>query len=698
MELYIAEKPSVGRTIASVIGANERRDGYWEGNGRMVSWCIGHLVALAMPEAYRSDYQRWRYSDLPILPDKWQYSVVAETKKQFELLRRLMHDSRVTSLVCATDAGREGELIFRLVYAMADCRKEVRRLWISSTEESVIRQAICHMKPMHDYDNLYRAALCRAQADWLIGINATRLYSLLYGRPLPTGRVMSPALAMLVQREAAIADFQSTPFFAVKLETDPLAAKSERMDDLTEARTLLECCNHAPYAVVQKIARRQRSEHPPLLYDLTTLQQDANRLFGFTAQQTLDYAQSLYEKQLLTYPRTDSRYLTQDMQEKLPELAARVCRALPFASALELHPHPERVVNDSKVSDHPAIIPTAAMPAQAQRINALTTGERDLLHLVCTRLLCALEEPFVYEETAVTLMCGAHEFGAKGKRITRMGWKRIWYTFRGSLGGRMNEEEKMQENVISADLAEGMKLPVLRASIEEEKTTPPPHHTEGTLLHAMETAGAADMPEAAERKGIGTPATRAAILEKLIETKLIERIGEKRKKVLVPTTKGKALAAVLPESLRSPLLTSAWEQRLQQIEQGVEKSEDFMRDIQGFVKELTVNPQRVEHAETLFPPLREKIGSCPKCGAAVTEHPQGYLCENRICGFALWKKGGILAHAEIPLTAAEAKTLLTKGTVRKTGLHSTRTNARYDAMLHLDFDKDGRAILRPRFD
>ena len=386
------------------------------------------------------------------------------------------------------------------------------------------------------------------------------------------------------------------------------------------------------------------------------------------------------------------------MQEKLPELAARVCRALPFASALELHLHPERVVDDSKVSDHPAIIPTAAMPAQTQRINALTTGERDLLHLVCTRLLCALEEPFVYEETAVTLMCGAHEFGAKGRRITQMGWKRIWYTFRGSLGGRVNEEEKMQENVISADLAEGAKLPILRVSIEEGKTTPPPHHTEGTLLHAMETAGAADMPEAAERKGIGTPATRAAILEKLIETKLIERVGEKRKKVLVPTTKGKALAAVLPESLRSPLLTSAWEQRLQQIEQGVEKSEDFMRDIQAFVKELTVNPQRAEHAETLFPPLREKIGSCPKCGAAVTEHPQGYLCENRICGFALWKKGGILAHAETHLTAAEAKTLLTKGAVRKTGLHSTRTNARYDAVLHLDFGKDGRAILRPRFD
>ena len=685
-------------SYAKVLGVQGRQDGYLEGSGYIVSWCIGHLVELAPPSTYDEKYVKWNVADLPILPQRWQYLVSASTKKQFGILKKLMNRADVESIICATDSGREGELIFRLVYAMADCRKEVRRLWISSTEESAIRQAICHMKPMHDHDNLYRAALCRAQADWLIGINATRLYSLLYGRPLPTGRVMSPALAMLVQREAAIADFQSTPFFAVKLETDPLAAKSEHMDSLTEARALLECCNHAPYAVVQKIARRQRSENPPLLYDLTTLQQDANRLFGFTAQQTLDYAQSLYEKQLLTYPRTDSRYLTQDMQEKLPELAARVCRALPFASALELHPHPERVVDDSKVSDHPAIMPTAAMPAQAQRINALTTGERDLLHLVCTRLLCALEEPFAYEETTVTLLCGAHEFGAKGRRITQMGWKRIWYTFRGSLGGRVNEEEKLQENVISADLAEGAKLPILRASIEEGKTTPPPHHTEGTLLHAMETAGAADIPENAERKGIGTPATRAAILEKLIETKLIERIGEKRKKVLVPTSKGKALATVLPESLRSPLLTSAWEQRLQQIEQGAEKPEDFMRDIQAFAKELMVNPQRAGHAETLFPPLREKIGSCPKCGAAVTEHPQGYLCENRICGFALWKKGGILAHAETPLTAAEAKTLLTKGAVRKTGLYSIRTNARYDAVLHLDFGKDGRAILRPRFD
>ena len=688
MELYIAEKPSVGRTIASAIGANERRDGYWEGNGRLVSWCIGHLVALAMPEAYRSDYQRWRYSDLPILPEKWQYSVVAETKKQFELLRRLMHDSRVTSLVCATDAGREGELIFRLVYAMADCRKEVRRLWISSTEESAIRQALCRMKPMRDYDNLYRAALCRAQADWLIGINATRLYSLLYGRPLPTGRVMSPALAMLVQREAAIADFQSTPFFAVKLETDPLAAKSEHMDSLTEARALLECCNHAPYAVVQKIARRQRSENPPLLYDLTTLQQDANRLFGFTAQQTLDYAQSLYEKQLLTYPRTDSRYLTQDMQEKLPELAARVCRALPFASALELHPHPERVVDDSKVSDHPAIIPTAAMPAQAQRINALTTGERDLLHLVCTRLLCALEEPFVYEETAVTLMCGAHEFGAKGRRIIQMGWKRIWYTFRGSLGGRMNEEEKLQENVISADLAEGMKLPVLRASIEEGKTTPPPHHTEDTLLSAMETAGNDQFDDDTEKKGLGTPATRAGIIEKLVKSGFAERKG----KSLIPTKDGCNLVYVLPEQITSPAMTAEWENTLMEIERGKADADAFLSGIVRMTGDLVKAYPFLSDAEAQrFGTGKEEIGKCPRCGSPVYVGKGNFYCSNKDCSFCLWEDNKFFSSKKKKLTKKIAKELLDKGWCRVTGLYTPKKPQLYDAVIRLD-DSGGKYV------
>ena len=704
--VVIAEKPSVGRDIARVLGCQSSGRGCLTVGDWVVTWAVGHLVTLVEPDELDEKYKRWSFDTLPILPAEIPLKVIASSRDQFAVVRNLINAPETDRLICATDAGREGELIFRYIYEKAGCKKPFDRLWISSMTDEAIQEGFRAIRSGSDYDGLYRSAQCRSQADWLVGMNASRAFTLRYDALLSVGRVQTPTLAILVKRRKEIEDFKPEEYATVTADFGDYRGMYFReglepdthIPKIDDAKALAAQIKNQSATVISAETTRRR-DLPPQLYDLTSLQRDANRLLGFTADKTLKLAQSLYEtRKALTYPRTDSRYLTQDMQEKLPELAARVCRALPFASALELHPHPERVVDDSKVSDHPAIIPTAAMPAQAQRINALTTGERDLLHLVCTRLLCALEEPFAYEETTVTLVCGAHEFGAKGKRITQMGWKRIWYTFRGSLGGRVNEEEKMQENVISADLAEGKKLPILRASIEEGKTTPPPHHTEGTLLHAMETAGAADMPEAAERKGIGTPATRAAILEKLIETKLIERVGEKRKKVLVPTTKGKALAAVLPESLRSSLLTSAWEQRLQQIEQGVEKPEDFMRDIQGFVKELTVNPQRVEHAETLFPPLREKIGSCPKCGAAVTEHPQGYLCENRICGFALWKKGGILAHAETPLTAAEAKTLLTKGAVRKTGLHSTRTNARYDAVLHLDFGKDGRAILRPRFD
>lgn len=698
MKLIIAEKPSVARAIASVLGVTENRDGYMQGRGMLVSWCVGHLVELALPEAYSPEYTRWRYKDLPIIPETWQYSVSKETEKQFAVLQGLMNDEHVTGIVCATDAGREGELIFRLVYEKAGCRKPVRRLWISSMEESAIREGFSNMKEMSAYDNLYKAALCRAQADWLIGMNATRLYSLLYGPTLHIGRVMTPTLCMLAGRENAIDTFEPATFYTVKLELgDSMTAHSERIDDLNAARALQTACSCSE-AVIRTIEHEEKRENPPLLYDLTSLQREANRIYGFTAQQTLEYAQSLYEKRLLTYPRTDSQYLTHDMEPKMAELSSRVLGTLPFTEGLETTAKTDRVVNDGKVTDHHAIIPTDAMPGQSATVGGLPSGVKELLYLVCARFLCAMDEPFVYDEITVTVDCGGSTFRMKGRKVLKEGWKRIWNAFRKGLGARVPEEEESALPAIPEGLTEGRIFALPKTELTEGQTKPPAHHTEGTLLHAMETAGAADMPEAAERKGIGTPATRAAILEKLIETKLIERVGEKRKKVLVPTTKGKALAAVLPESLRSPLLTSAWEQRLQQIEQGAEKPEDFMRDIQAFVKELMVNPQRAEHAETLFPPLREKIGSCPKCGAAVTEHPQGYLCENRICGFALWKKGGILAHAETPLTAAEAKTLLTKGAVRKTGLHSTRTNARYDAVLHLDFGKDGRAILRPRFD
>ena len=421
MELFIAEKPSVGKAIAAVIGATEAKNGYMEGHGFMVTWCLGHLVELAMPEEYNKEFATWRYKDLPIIPDKWKYNVSKEGAKQFGIVSSLMNDDRVHGIICATDAGREGELIFRLVYEKAGCRKPVRRLWISSMEETAIREGITAMKNQSAYDNLYQAALCRAQADWLIGMNATRLYSLLYGPTLPIGRVMTPTLAMLSSREDAIAHFKPETFYTVKLDLGGgMVGHSDRIHDLSEARSLMEACNR-DHAVVRKVEHKEKRENPPLLYDLTTLQRDANRIFGYTAQQTLEYAQSLYEKKLLTYPRTDSRFLTHDMEGKMPELASRVSGTLPFAAGLDLGGHAEIVVNDQKVSDHHAIIPTDSMPGQEQAMSTLPSGVRDLLTLVSTRLLCAMVDPYVYDETTVTVDCAGREFQLKGRKVLSMG-------------------------------------------------------------------------------------------------------------------------------------------------------------------------------------------------------------------------------------------------------------------------------------
>ena len=697
MELIITEKASVARTIASVLNVTERADGYLRGRDTLISWCIGHLVELALPEAYDPKYVRWRYKDLPILPAQWQYNVSEATKKQFGILKSLMNDERVTGIICATDAGREGELIFRLVYEKAGCRKTVRRLWISSMEETAIREGIHTMKNQSAYDNLYQAALCRAQADWLIGMNATRLYSLLYGPTLPIGRVMTPTLAMLSEREDAIEHFEPETFYTVKLDLGGgLVGHSDRIHDLNEARTVMDACNRDS-AVVKKVEHKEKRENPPLLYDLTTLQRDANRIFGYTAQQTLEYAQSLYEKKLLTYPRTDSRFLTYDMEGKMPELASRVSGTLPFAAGLDLGGHADIVVNDKKVSDHHAIIPTDSMPGQEQAINTLPSGVRDLLTLVSTRLLCSMDDPFVAQETTVTVNCGGREFKLKGKKVLNMGWQRIWQAFRGSIGGRAPEDDEDQAGTLPDELKEGDEIALPKAEVAEGKTTPPAHHTEDTILHAMETAGAEDMPDDAEHKGIGTPATRAAILEKLLETKLVERTGDRRKRILTPTAKGKALASVLPAKLMSAQLTAEWEQRLKRIEKGEEKPEAFMEDVRAFVRDLTKDTTRAENADQLFQPMRQVICKCPKCGAAVTDRPKGFMCENRICGFALWKTGGILTGAEHPLTASDVKALVEKGSVHKTGLLSAKSHIRYEATLHLDY-KDGKPCLRPTFD
>ena len=698
MELIIAEKPSVGRTIAAVLGANEAADGYLQGRGMIVTWCVGHLVELAMPEDYRKEYAHWRYQDLPIIPEKWKYNISRESAKQFGIVSSLMKDDRVDGIICATDAGREGELIFRLVYQAAGCRKPVRRLWISSMEESAIREGFHNMKSMSAYDNLYQAALCRAQADWLIGMNATRLYSLLYGTTLHIGRVMTPTLAMLTERENSIDNFHPESFYVVKLDLgNGCQARSERIHDLSRARALMDACNRSN-AVVKRVERRRKTENPPLLYDLTSLQRDANRVFGFTAQQTLDYAQSLYEKRLLTYPRTDSRYLTHNAEPGLRELASRVNGTLPFTSGSEITADAGRVINDQKVTDHHAIIPTETMPSQNV---SLPDSVADLLNLVCVRLLCALGQPCVREETTVTVECAGSEFQMKTRKMLEPGWQRIWQAFRESIGNRVPRENEPDEDVREMDLPgwrEGDEVPFPRAELTEGKTTPPAHHTEDTILHAMETAGVEDMPEDAEHKGIGTPATRASILEKLLETKLVERTGDRRKRVLIPTAKGKALASVLPARLCSAQLTADWEQRLKRIENGEEKAEDFMRDIHVWVRELIQDTTRAENADELFTPMRQKICACPRCGAAITDHSKGFMCENRICGFVLWKTGGILKGAEHPLTASEVKALVENGSVHKKGLVSAKSHIKYDATLHLDYNKNGKPVLRPTFD
>ena len=698
MELIIAEKPSVGRTIAAALGVNETKEGFLQGDEMMVTWCIGHLVELALPEDYKKEYGRWRYQDLPIIPGQWKYIVSRESQKQFNIVRSLMNDERTTGIVCATDAGREGELIFRLVYEQSGCKKPVRRLWISSMEKSAILEGFKNLKNMSAYDNLYRAALCRAQADWLIGMNATRLYSLLYGSTLHIGRVMTPTLAMLAEREQRIDHFEPEPFYVVKLDLgNGLLTRSERIKDQNTAKALADACSRSS-AVVKRVEHRQRTENPPFLYDLTTLQRDANRIFGFTAQQTLEYAQGLYEKQLITYPRTDSRFLTHDMKPKLPELASRIIGTLPFAAGLDIACSTDQVIDDRKVSDHHAIIPTDSMPGRMQTVNALPTGMKDLLALVCTRLLCAMDLPFSCDETQAVLECAGSSFRLKGKTVTQMGWQRIWQAFRGSAGGRIVEEPSEHVRMLPDDIKEGLEYPFVKAELEEGRTTPPAHHTEDTLLHAMEKAGAEDMPDDAEHKGIGTPATRAAILEKLLETKLVERVGDKRKKVLIPTAKGRALASVIPEKLCSARLTAEWEQRLKQIEHGEEQAAQFMDDIAAYVRELIKDTDRVENAEALFPPMRQKICSCPRCGAAITDRPKGFMCENRVCGFVIWKSGGILTNAEHPLTAGEVKTLIEKGSVHKKGLVSAKSHIRYEATLHLDTGKNGKPVLRPTFD
>lgn len=691
MQLIITEKKSVAEAIASALGVTEKKQGYLQGAEYVISWCVGHLVSLAPTQQYSDRFAKWRREDLPILPDPWQYVVSEATSKQFNTIRMLMHDPRVNTIVCATDAGREGELIFRLVYQQCGCGKPVERLWISSLEESAIRSGLMNLHDSHEYDKLYQAALCRAQADWLVGINATRLYSLLYGQTLHVGRVMSPTLAMLAERERAIADFQPETFYTVRLGCG-FTAQSERMKDRTETEKVRSDC-HLQTAVVKRMEQTPKTENPPRLYDLTTLQRDANRIHGFTAQQTLDYAQSLYEKRLLTYPRTDSRFLPSDMAGTIPDLVQRAAASLRCMAGLNLEVHVNQVIADDKVTDHHALLPTSAVSPNT--FQQLPTGERRLLEMICARLICAVAAPFQYDETTVVLECMGHTFHAKGKTIRSMGWQIPYQTFRGSLGEAAPRQ--VNEGPLPS-LTEGQQLSPVTTSLQEGQTTPPASYTEGTLLAAMEAAGAADLPEDAERKGLGTPATRAEIIEKLVKVGLVERKGSGKAKHLIPTAKGQALVKILPEQLCSPAMTAEWEQRLKQIEHGEASANDFMRGMTAYVRDLVHSAAVIPDAHKLFPSNHPKLGDCPCCGSAVSETPKGFFCVNRTCRFGIWKDNRFLASKGKPPTAEMVSALLRDGHVRLTGLLSESKKKPYDAMLLLECDEEGKARLRLVFD
>ena len=694
--LVIAEKASVARSLAAVLGAAKKQNGYLEGKDYLVSWCVGHLVELAVPRAYGEKYAKWHKEDLPILPEPWQYTVCMETMAQFNILKQLMNDPRVGSIICATDAGREGELIFRLVYEQCGCRKPVERLWISSMEEAAIREGFQNLKPSSVYDALHMAALCRAQADWLVGINATRHFSVMYGKTLNIGRVMTPTLSMIVGREARIAAFQPTAFYHVQLDCGGFIAQSERLQYREEAERIAALCM-GKGAKVSSLETRETSENPPRLYDLTGLQRDANRLLGYTAQQTLDYAQTLYEKRLCTYPRTDSRYLTEHMEDSTCELTAAVARALPFPIPGPVPCNASRVINGGKVSDHHAILPASGVTGTV--FSSLPAGERNILTLLMVRLLCAVGDPCRTDETIVMVESEGIPFTAKGTCTADRGWRSIGTAYHSTLKSKPDDREQQDRRLPKLD--RDMSFSSVTASVKEGQTSPPKHFTEDTLLAAMETAGqhdaalgsgfdGEDLPEDAEcqtnnsRKGLGTPATRAGILEKLVQTGFVERRSVKKATVLLPTNKGTSLVAVLPEELQSPDLTAEWEQQLRRIEQGGLEPETFMRDIREMVKNLVNTGQPVKDAHVLFPDDRKSIGTCPRCGSQVAEGPKGFSCANRDCRFALWKDNRFFTSKGQELTAAMAAVLLKEGRVTITGLYSVKTGKTYDATVVLD--------------
>lgn len=678
--LVIAEKPSVAQLIAKVLGCTDKQDGYLSGGGYLVSWCVGHLVELAEPETYDSKYETWKKEDLPIIPEEFKYQVTAATRKQFKVLKDLLHRDDVDCVTNACDAGREGELIFRLVYDEAKCNKPMKRLWISSMEDEAIRDGFAGLKDGREYDRLYEAALCRERADWIVGINATRLFSSLYGQTLNVGRVMTPTLALTVAREAEIRAFRPEDFYTVILETEIGNLGSKRLSSSEEAKELLIKCTLAGKLTITKAEKKEKQEKAPALFDLTSLQREANKRLGYTAQQTLDYTQSLYEKKLVSYPRTDSRYLTDDMEASLPNLIAKA-EKVSGLKPTEVQDH-HCVINSKKVTDHHAIIPTASV--DKADLSELPTGEREVLRLIATRLLEAVSNPCIYAEAVLESECEGERFTAKGKSVIDAGWKGV---------AKISEKKKDDPDDTAvgdiSSLHEGDEIKITQAGVKAGKTTPPKSYTEDTLLSAMEKAGSDETPDEAERKGLGTPATRAGIIEKLVRIGFIERKGDKKTKYLVPTHKGEMLITVIPEAIQSASMTAEWEQKLLDVEKESYSAEQFMDEIERMVRELVDTYEIVQDAEVLMKPAYAPLGKCPHCGADVIEKSKGFFCENKECKFALWKDNRFFDSLSKKLTKQVAEQLLSRGRAKLKKCRSVKTGKTYDTTVVLSVSDNG---------
>ena len=684
--LVIAEKPSVAQSYAKNLSAYKREDGYLEGESCIVSWCLGHLAEYAQPEEYDPKYEKWQFDDLPILPEAWKLKVSKDKKKQFDVLKGLMNRSDVEYLVNGCDAGREGALIFQRVYVLAGCRKPVKRLWISSMEDAAIQKGFQTMKSEEEYKNLCMAAVCRAQADWLIGMNGTRAYTTRYFKRLVVGRVQTPTLAILAERQERIEHFQKEAFYKVALTDGKLTVVSENIANEEAADLLAALCNGST-AVVTQMKKECKKSFPPKLYDLTSLQREANRYFGYTAKRTLDMLQELYEEKLVTYPRTDSQFVTEDMKDSVEELVGKMPVLLPFVDYGQLGHGIKRVINNAKVSDHHAILPTKE--AVEKGIADLPADKKNLMMLICQQLVQATGEEYLYEQTDITVKCQEHDFKARGKIPVQMGFKEVEKAFKHLCVKAEPVEEKEKETSIPAGYEEGMRLFPVKAEKTTHYTSPPKPFNEDTLLAAMETAGNKEFDSETEKKGLGTPATRASIIEKLVSSGYAQRKG----KQILPSTEGKELVKVMPEYLKSAVMTAEWENQLLMMEKGEITDTQFMGEITSLVRKiLEVCREIPEEERRRFQTAREVIGKCPVCGCDVFEGKQNFYCSNRQCDFALWKENRFLGSMGKNLDKKMARELLDKACTHVKGLYSKKKDMKFDADLLLTLE-DG----KPRF-